>query len=311
MRETALSRVQSSVVAKIIEYVQRENFPAEHHLTETRLAEEIGVSRSPIRAALRALADKGVVISEVNRGFYLAKNASQLREADLAIPKPSDVSLYDRIALDRMRNLLTEQFTEAGFMRRYEVSRAQLVRILTRMAQDGLVQRSTGHGWLFLPVLNTEQAYSASYRFRMIIEPAGLLEPTFAAENEQMKQSREAHRYILAQAGTGRLTGREIFDTNAAFHLMLARFSGNRFIVQAIDQQNRLRRLSEYYLYEDLERVQTLCQEHSEIMNAISAGDMPWASTLLRRHLEIAGRIRMPFAQAQSDERAPRAPSQP
>jgi DNA-binding GntR family transcriptional regulator len=296
MHKMTLSRIQGDVVAKIIDYVRREDLPANYRLTETQLAEEFGVSRSPIRAALKVLAKKGVIVSNANKGHYLARSARALGGIDLTMPKSPDVSLYDCIALDRMRDRVPEQFTEAGFMRRYRVSRAQLVRTLTRMSQDGLVSRGTGHGWVFLPALNSEQAYAASYRFRMVLEPAGLLEVTFALDERAMARSRESHDRILALAKTGQLTGREIFDTNAAFHEMLAAMSGNRFVLQAVEQQNRLRRLSEYYVYEDATRIRTLCREHCDIMDALLAGDRVWAAALLRRHLEIASRLAPPFS---------------
>ena len=295
MRKTTLSRTQSDVAAKIFDYIRREDLPADHRLTEAQLAEQFGVSRSPIRAALKVLAKKGVVISVANKGHHLARAASTLGTLDLTIPKSPDVSLYDRIAMDRMRDRVPEQFTEAGFMRRFGVSRVQLVRTLTRMSQDGLVRRSTGQGWEFLPALNSADAYAASYRFRLMVEPAGLLEATFALDEKAMARSREAHDQILARATTGKLTGREVFDTNAAFHEMLARMSGNRFVLQAVEQQNRLRRLSEYYVYEDATRIQTLCREHCDIMDALLAGDRVWAATLLKRHLDIASRLVPPF----------------
>lgn len=298
----SLSRVQSNVVARIVDYVQREHLRAGHRLTEHGLAAEVGVSRSPIRAALRVLAEQGVVVAAGKKGCYLARDAGKLRDLDLSLPKPSDERLYERIARDRMRNRLPEQFTEAEFMRRYGVSRAPLVRALTRLSQEGFVQRSAGHGWLFLPVLNTEQDYVASYRFRMIIEPAGLLEPTFAPDRERLERSREAHGRMLVLADGDRLDGREIFRTNAEFHEMLAGFSGNRFILQAVQQQNRLRQLSEYYVYEDVSRVRSLCHEHFGIMSAVLDGDLVWAASLLRRHLEIASRIRTAFVDQSPDD---------
>ncbi|SDS10701.1 GntR family transcriptional regulator [Bradyrhizobium canariense] len=306
MRDTTLSRVQTDIVAKIIDYVRREKLPADSRLTESQLAEEFGVSRSPIRAALQLLADKGIVISAANKGHYLARDSSTLDAIDLTISPPSDASLYDRIAMDRMRDGVAEQFTEASFMRRYDVSRAQLVRTLTNMSHDGLVRRSTGHGWIFMPSLNSAAAYAASYRFRIIIEPAGLMEPTFLLDRPAMARCREAHEQMLVRAKKGKLNGREIFDTNAEFHEMLAVMSGNRFIAQAIEQQNKLRRLSEYYVYDDESRIQTLVREHCEIMDGLVAGDQVWAATLLRRHLEIASRLAPPFAEL-SSERVPKA----
>src|SRR3984893_11803303 len=155
MRDTTLSRVQSDIVAKIIDYVRRENLPVDFRLTETQLAEEFGVSRSPIRAALQLLVEKGIVISAANKGHYLACDGSALGDINLTIASPPDVSLYDQIAMDRMRDRVPEQFTGASVIRRYDVSRAQLVRTLTKMSHDGLVRRSAGHGWTFMASLHS------------------------------------------------------------------------------------------------------------------------------------------------------------
>lgn len=302
MHETKLSRVQSDIVAKIIDYVRRENLPADSRLTEAQLAEKFSVSRSPIRAALGLLGEKGIVVSTTKKGHRLACDASALGDIDLSLPPPSDVSLYDRIARDRMRDQVPEQFNEAGFMRRYAVSRAQLVRTLTRMSYDGLVRHSTGQGWIFLPVLKSVRSYAASYRFRIVIEPAGLTEPTFALDIEALARSREAHEHMLRLAERGKLGGREIFETNAAFHEMLASMSGNPFMLQAVEQQNRMRRLSEYYVYDDASRIRTLVSEHCQIMDVLIAGDRAWAASLLRRHLEIASRLNPPFGDAAAGE---------
>jgi len=43
------------------------------HLTESALAEEYAVSRSPVRAALRELADEGLVSVEPNRGAFVTE----------------------------------------------------------------------------------------------------------------------------------------------------------------------------------------------------------------------------------------------
>ncbi|MDF2619316.1 MAG: GntR family transcriptional regulator [Xanthobacteraceae bacterium] len=294
MREEKLSRVQKEMVTQIIDFIRRENFPAAYHLTEAQLAEEFGVSRSPIRAALKVLAQEGIVVSAANKGHYLAQDAEALADFERDT-SPSDIALYDRIAMDRMRDEVPEQFTEAGFMRRYRVSRAQLVRTLTRLTHDGLVRRGNGHGWVFLAVLNSEDAYDASYRYRILIEPAGLLEPTFKLDEASLERSHRVHEQILKLAEAGDLKGRDVFDINAEFHEMLASMSGNPFILQGVRQQNRLRRLSEYYAYDDGARIGNLVREHFEIIDALRSGDRDWAATLLRRHLEIARRLPPPF----------------
>ena len=298
MPEEKLSRVQEEMVARITDFVRRKNLPAHYHLTEAELADEFGVSRSPIRVALNALARKGLVVAAANKGHYLAQDASALDDRDFE-HAPSDTALYDRIAMDRMRNEVPEQFTEAGFMRRYDVSRAQLVRTLTRLTHDGLVRRGNGHGWLFMAVLNTQEAYSASYRFRIVIEPAALTEATFVLDKSLLEKSRRDHEHILKLVEAGDLKRGDVFDVNAEFHEGLASMSCNTFMVQSIKHQNRLRRLSEYFSYQDNCRIEKLVAEHLQIIDAVESGDRVWAAALLRHHLETASRLAPPFKASQ------------
>lgn len=47
-------------------------FPSGSQLKEIPLAQELGVSRSPLRAAFKRLADDGLVVIEPNRGVFVA-----------------------------------------------------------------------------------------------------------------------------------------------------------------------------------------------------------------------------------------------
>ena len=80
----------------------------------------------------------------------------------------------------------------------------------------------------------------------------------------------------------------QLFETDAAFHEMCAEFCGNAFFVQAIQYQNRLRRLLEFGSYVDSRRVRDWCREHLAIIEAIAAGDLKQASSRMRVHLEQA-----------------------
>jgi DNA-binding GntR family transcriptional regulator len=126
-----------------------------------------------------------------------------------------------------------------------------------------------------------------SYRFRMLIECGGLLEPTFHADPAQLRRSIEAHERLLRTAEDS-LSPNEFFSLNAAFHEMLARFSGNRFILQAMQQQNQLRRLEEHDAFYRLARLKESCDEHLQILHAIEKNDLEWAAALMRRHLATA-----------------------
>jgi DNA-binding GntR family transcriptional regulator len=49
------------------------HIPPGGHLVESELTTEFGVSRTPIRSALRTLADEGLVVLEPNRGAFVAE----------------------------------------------------------------------------------------------------------------------------------------------------------------------------------------------------------------------------------------------
>lgn len=64
-----LSGLSASIVATLKERIVSWNYPPEHRLTELGLCREFGVSRSPVREALRALVTNGFVRKLPNRGY--------------------------------------------------------------------------------------------------------------------------------------------------------------------------------------------------------------------------------------------------
>ena len=64
-----LSSLSASIVATLKERIVGWNYPPEHRLTELGLCREFGVSRSPVREALRALVNNGFVRKLANRGY--------------------------------------------------------------------------------------------------------------------------------------------------------------------------------------------------------------------------------------------------
>lgn len=64
-----LSGLSASIVSTLKERIIGWNYPPEHRLTELGLCREFGVSRSPVREALRALVANGFVRKLANRGY--------------------------------------------------------------------------------------------------------------------------------------------------------------------------------------------------------------------------------------------------
>jgi DNA-binding GntR family transcriptional regulator len=107
-----------------------------------------------------------------------------------------------------------------------------------------------------------------------------------------VKRVREMHRRFIAAKASSR-TANEFFEMNARFHEMIAGFSGNRFVLQAIEQMDRLRKFQELASFTaDSRALVQSCKEHVAILDAIERGDRDWAAALMRRHLsEGADRV--------------------
>src|SRR5256885_8984978 len=52
----------------------------------------------------------------------------------------------------------------------------------SRISQEGWIERKPGYGWTFAAMLTTPDSLLQSYRLRMALEPAALLEPGYRSE---------------------------------------------------------------------------------------------------------------------------------
>jgi DNA-binding GntR family transcriptional regulator len=285
----APSPLQVDIANRVIALIKDGTFAAGQHLTEEGLAEQFGVSRSPVRTALRLLEDRGYVELRQRLGVFVSKRAPS-RMAALASRQLTEEDLYRTIISDRANQALADTIAETELLARYQTTRGQLMKTLLRMAHEGLIERRKGNGWSFLPMLDSGEAKQDSYRFRMILECAALREPGFTVERDELAKARAQHERFLERPTAANVP--EFFEMNTRFHEMLARFSGNRFILGAIRQQNQLRRFEEYATYVRRREIQPTesCQEHLQIIKALESGDREWAAALLYNHLYRASK---------------------
>lgn len=276
------------LAAQIIERARRLGLPADAHLTEQELADAFQVSRTPVRLALHALADMGLVERRPNRGFFLKRAAGPGDGAVPATPNGADEDpLYFRMAEDRLTGKLEPRVEEAEVARRYGASRARIARLLARMAQEGWVSRLPGHGWAFQPLLTSPESYDQGYRYRMLIEPAALLEPGYAVDPAAFGTARAQQRAML-EGGIGRWSRSETFAVNSGFHEVIVAGSGNLFLLEGLRRVNRLRRLLEYRTHVFTGRLVQECRDHLTLLDMIEGGRRPDAAEFLHEHLNRA-----------------------
>lgn len=282
---TASSR---RIARQILDLISEARFDPGHHLREQHLADALGVSRTPVRAGLKELTRMGAVEARPNQGFFLLKRSDELELLEIEQSKSNDQKLYEQLVHDRIAGVLPESFTQTEISQRYDVDRGVLTRTLVKLSEDGLIARNAGHGWRFLQTLNSDVALRNSYGFRLMIEPTALLTPNLHVDRQMLKRLRAQHLRLITHPDVTQVPAKEIFETDAAFHELLAEASGNLFVLQAIQQQNRLRRLLEFGSYHNKRRVKEWCEEHVAIIDALRENKQEQAAELMRKHLQYA-----------------------
>jgi DNA-binding GntR family transcriptional regulator len=291
------SPLQRNIAAQILRLLQQQHAAPGSGLTELGLAQQLGVSRTPVRAALRLLETEGVVSrdetpAQGRRGTWrVLRDVADGAGASLVPPPVSDAErLFIAIARDRIAGVLPGDVSEADLLRRYEVSRPTVLKVMTRLAEVGQVERKTGHGWTFAPATLDAQTQQESYRFRLVIEPAALLEPGYRLDPAWVADMRVRHQQMLDKPWHDTFAV-ALFDLNAAFHEGLAAGSGNRFLQRAVAQQNRLRRFVNVDWQHGPERVRVSCVEHLALLDQLEAGHAEVAAAMMRQHLQRASTL--------------------
>ncbi|MCA1184855.1 GntR family transcriptional regulator [Saccharopolyspora sp. 6T] len=273
------------IAARIAEHIREERLVPGTRLVERALAERLAVSRSPARGALRLLAADGVVAAGERGGYAVLRvpDAAPVAEGGDGVE-----TTYLRIAGDRLDGRLPERVTESGLAREYGLTSAQLSRILQRIGAEGWIERMPGYGWRFRPMLTSQGSYRDSYRFRLTIEPAALLEPDFQLDEDAVREVR-AQQQHLVDGAIREVGDAELFDRNSAFHEVLVQCSGNAFFIDSLRRVDRLRRLVEYRRTLPRDRAVVRCREHVEIADLLLAGRRAEAAERLREHLDSVG----------------------
>ncbi|MCG8508406.1 MAG: GntR family transcriptional regulator [Rhodospirillales bacterium] len=258
------------------------------HLTELGLAELLEVSRSPVRAALKLLEERGVVSSRPYQGYFLNADADDLLDVNMDVPPTAVENLYLKIIDARLKGKLEDPITQADLIRHFDAPRNLVERAISRMTDEGLIERRKGRGWSFLPAFDSTQSWEHSYQLRLVMEPSSILLPQFKVDHEALTRARIAHQDLLKRSEKESVRPHWIYGIDSDFHEMVASFSNNSFFLQAIQHQNRLRRLLEIRGYSHRRRIKDWCREHLAIIDALERGQISKASDLMRAHLEKA-----------------------
>jgi DNA-binding GntR family transcriptional regulator len=156
--------------------------------------------------------------------------------------------------------------------------------LLHRIAQEGWAERNPTYGWTFTAMLTTPDSLLQSYRLRLALEPAALLEPGYRLDKQLLDRCRAAEM-MLFRGGVETATADQLHDRGVMFHESLVEASGNVFFIDTIRRVNRMRRPLSYRSMRDRKRYVEHCQHHLDILQLLEHERNEEASAAMRKHL--------------------------
>jgi len=184
------------------------------------------------------------------------------------------------------------QLLEHVVSERLRVSRTPIRAALRRLAQEGLVDLVPNRGAFVIQP--TEEEVREAYQLRSKLELMALEMAASRWTEDDFERMEAACRDELAA-----LERRDVaaaLAANKAFHSVLARGSGNRFLASTMEQL--LDRTNVYLILYDLfydapyragiDPVPQGALQHKAIIAALRSGDLSQASELLRAHIDLA-----------------------
>lgn len=277
------------IAAQILALAHEQQLPAGAHLKAQWLADQLRVSRSPVNDALELLDAHGLVRREPNRGYFLQRPVADVHRATRKLglgPVTDPVSAtYFRVAEDRLRGLLPDEFSVNELKLHYALTPAQAQALLARMGEEGWVQKKPGYGWAFSPMLTTPDSLLQSYRLRLAVEPAALLEPGYRLDPQVLARCRAAERHLL-EGGIETDTADQLHDRGVRFHESLVEASGNPFFIDTVRRVNRVRRLLSYRSMQDRKRYKQHCHQHLQLLDLLERERNEEASSFMHEHLQ-------------------------
>src|SRR3546814_6882775 len=151
----ASQSLSPQVASRILEIIDQDGLAEGQRLPERALSERLRLSRSPVREALKLLAERGAV-QPLEKGGYAVRLKASMAVPAIAAPG-EDETIYFAIADNRLSGRLPDRVTENQLMRRYGLSRGRLAKLLRRIASEGWPERLPGHGWAFVPPLTSDR----------------------------------------------------------------------------------------------------------------------------------------------------------
>lgn len=130
--------------AQVRAAIVESRYPPGHRLIEQRIAEELGLSRTPVREALRMLQAEGLVVSERNRGA-MVRPLSETEVVDLYGLRIRLESYAVEVATERATETELGALVDAADEFRAAGADVALLHVANRRFHDGILEAARHH----------------------------------------------------------------------------------------------------------------------------------------------------------------------
>jgi DNA-binding GntR family transcriptional regulator len=166
------------------------------------------------------------------------------------------------------------------------VSQTPIREALARLESEGVVIRKENGRYRTEPLL-TMESFQALYKVRLLLEPSAAAEAALHIDQAMLEDLRAAERALhVAPTGSVYAQFAQFTTGNAAFHDIIARATGNRFLFESIHRLRSHHRLAQLYLHHGIVDAAPALEEHAKIVEAIASRNAKAAFDLMYRHID-------------------------
>ena len=277
---------------KITEVVLERGFGEGAHLPESTLSKACGVSRTPIRSALKLLENNGIVQRREEGGYFLHVSPERIAAGGLSDLEDMEDSLATRILSDRAERRITDIQSVSALVRRYDVPRSSVLNALKILSSDGIVVQLPGRAWASQPILDSSNALNDSIAFRLSLEPQAITAPGFRMDSQKTGLLRQQLQEFALRPD-GALSAVAFLHLDCAFHSFIAESSGNRFVKGTLLAHQRLRLSTQKNHSIPNFRLRQSLEEHLDILDSLERSQLRLAADQMVVHLRRS-QIRKP-----------------
>ena len=268
-------------------------------LLEGHVAEILKSTRTPVRQALHALEEEGLVSRFEGRGFIAGAPGTEPRritlDAAMLSFEPTGEpfrktmgweSIYDIVERDVVHLSVFDSFriNEVELARHFEVGRMVARDVLLRLESLGLLEKDERLRWVIKPL--DAVRINHLYELRWLLEPAALrsamLNSTSVDSQELMRNLKTAMRVYPV------ITRTDLDNLENDLHVKYLSRCTNKELLQSLQRTRCLLTLSKHVLgvSAPMPKRDPFMAEHLSIFKSIAEGDTLKAENCLRSHLE-------------------------